>query len=644
MLQSSSAREFNNANNDDGFYCYRTRRSSSNWIDGWLAGASLDETTPLARVLPRGSLDSCTPHRLPCNASTDAPSLRQQIPPQPSALQEAFEKVLLDSHSGGNTAAMANIEGQCVPLRRNTNACSGTLSKRLHLRVYPLLALLIVFLFLLVNLINLGDYGISYDERAGIQRGEETARIIAGEFSGDSQNIQLVGLYMYHPGFYAFLDYETAQALEYFSVAPIPAIHVLNVLMATAGLAILYLLSSRMFNRRIGMLSVLMLALFPRYIANSQYNGKDVPVMVFSVLTFYLLYRAIKLARSFFWIAAGVAFGMSITTKLDSLIILPTFLLACLAAKIYQGRSLPIRILQLVMFIWTSLISVILLWPALWVDPHLIFRALHYFTGEFNVFELYYLGKVYSNDHLPWHYTPLHIVASTPVIVLVFGLIGLIVLTRRYLLKQKVMESSLLFFWIFLPILPRLLGLLLQYGGMRHVFIVMPPLAIVEATGFDFCISKISATYKRTFSGFAFAIACVCWLLFQCEQVHPYEGSYVNELARALTPSKKLAEYFDFYSWCTSMKDDIQWLNKNASVGSRIKVLPIQGVSGLASYYPIRKDLIVNGPGKADFVIELREIPGGHPIGEKPVFSVKCYDTILSDVYRGDVPVPEEDN
>jgi 4-amino-4-deoxy-L-arabinose transferase-like glycosyltransferase len=179
------------------------------------------------------------------------------------------------------------------------------------------------------NLVNLHEYGLSYDEPAGMGRGEETARLFRSLTTGGEVPPNLTAAAPeYHPGFYAFVNYQIARWLTRQGLDPIAAGHVLNVLVAALGLGIVYLLAGRLYGGWVGLWAVLFLALYPRFVAHAHYNGKDVPVMVFTLLTIYLLYLAHERRRGWLWCAAGVALGVAINAKLEALLVLP-MLLGC---------------------------------------------------------------------------------------------------------------------------------------------------------------------------------------------------------------------------------------------------------------------------------------------------------------------------
>jgi 4-amino-4-deoxy-L-arabinose transferase-like glycosyltransferase len=256
-----------------------------------------------------------------------------------------------------------------------------------------------------------------------------------------------------------------------------------------------------------------------------------------------------------------------------------------------------------------------------------------HFTGDFNQFSISYLGKLYPINSLPWHYMGAHILAVTPLPMLLSLLFGASVLLRDWRSRGGPFGASFLIFLILVPLLARLFPGALQYDGMRHVFIVVPPLAIIAGAGFDraMCLTR-SARWGPLLQPILM-VAVPCWLLWQAIGPHPYQGSYLNEAVRIALPPDRLSAYFDFHSWGAPMHHAVRWVNEKAPENA---VLCVPNQRHLLQYYNLRRDLIVVDSGPSDFVMfpswrsDLSET-----FKEEPAFSVQCYGTELFLVYRG---------
>jgi hypothetical protein len=483
--------------------------------------------------------------------------------------------------------------------------------------------------FLIWNLANLHDYGLSYDEPIGMRRGEETTGLFRAFLTGSEPEYNLTyATYQLYPSFYAFLNYQCAEFLKDRGMDPIAAGHILNLLTGTFGLVVLFLFASRLYGERAGAWAVLFLALFPRFAAHAHYNAKDLPVMVFSLLTLYLLYLAYGSRKNILWAAAGISFGLSINAKLDALLIIPVFV-GGWAIHWVQDRSYPLKqaLVHAGMLLYCALVTLFLLWPLLWLDPLLLFKAVNHFSGTFNYFQVSYMGGLYPINEMPWHYMSVHLMAVTPLPMLMFSVIGLGLIFRQIRSKEQTLAAALLLLLLLLPLLIRLFPGALQYGGMRHVFLVVPVLAVAAGLGFCWILDHMRRFRCGSLLSFASIAVVVGWLSWQNFQVHPHQGSYLNEGVRAALPPEKLADYFDFHAWSTPLHHGVKWLNANAPEGATVHV-PNQRY--LVMHYRLRSDLIVTESGPADFIM--------FPIWRKdlsaklrnpPVYAVQCYGADL---------------
>ncbi|HEY1787955.1 MAG TPA: glycosyltransferase family 39 protein, partial [Verrucomicrobiae bacterium] len=270
-------------------------------------------------------------------------------------------------------------------------------------------AVAIAVAFFLVNLAQIGRYGLSWDEPNAMERGRETVALVIGTIwpaSGMENGYMPEGIHR-HPSFYATCNYGVSLALtKWFGWHPIPAGHFLNLLTASAGLVALFYLATLLFGPAAGLVAEIFVVLFPRFIANAQYNEKDVPLMVFGTLALLLLYVAASRGTVRYWILAGLGVAVAVTTKLDGLFVLPIFLVPWLARILWSDNRVK-ELRNLGWFLGATTIFVYLLWPEMWADPLHLFNSVSNFAqgwAEEPTITLGYLGHDYPDTQLPWHY------------------------------------------------------------------------------------------------------------------------------------------------------------------------------------------------------------------------------------------------
>ena len=494
-------------------------------------------------------------------------------------------------------------------------------------------AITIAVCFFVINLTQIGRYGLSWDEPSVMARGRETVGLVGGMIwpaSGNGSDYEPNGLDL-HPSFYATCDYLVSLALtQWFGWQAIPAGHFLNLLVASAGLVVLFYLGALLFNPVVGLVAEIFMVLFPRFIAHAHFNEKDMPVMVFGTLALLLLNVADRKGRVRYWILAALGVAVAATTKLDGLFVLPIFLVPWLVKTLRSDNWLA-EWRNPGWFFGATAVFIFLLWPELWKDPLHLFHSVSRFTGGWGwtPSHIPYLGHNYPSNHLPWHYNVLQFIAVTPVILLLAAGAGMVWSLRRLFLRQDSFKHGLLWCWILFPVVPRMLPGIVRYDGMRHIFLIAPAVALMAGLG----IARLLAYWRgragyRLVAPIAFC-AAIIWSGWQILECHPYEGFYLNEAVRAVIPGPKLARYFDFYGWGTLNTQGVEWVNAHAPFHASVAM---GGFSFLLDSLG-REDLQSVDRDKADYVF--RWWNAGPPVHshDPPVFCLRCYGANILRVY-----------
>ena len=495
-------------------------------------------------------------------------------------------------------------------------------------------AITIAVAFFVINLTQIGRYGLSWDEPNGMERGRETVALVIGTLwpaSGRENDYKPDDEIHNHPSFYATGDYGVSLALtKWFGWRPIPAGHFFNLLTASVGLVALFHLGKLLFNPGVGLGAEIFMVFFPRFIAHAHFNGKDVPVMVTGTLALLLLNVAARRGQVRYWILAGLGVAVAVNTKLDGLFVLPIFLVPWLIRSLRSDHRLA-ELRNLGWFLGATAVFIYLLWPELWTDPLHLFRSASTFAGVWRPGEITYLGHTYPHNHLPWHYDVMQFIAVTPLILLLAAGAGMAWSLRELLLRRDSFKHGLLWCWILFPVLPRMLPGIVRYNGMRHIFLITPAVAIMAALGVEHLLAcwRGRAGYKLA------PIACcgvIVWSGWQIVECHPYEGFYLNEAVRAVVPGPKLDDYFDFNGWGTIYTPGVEWINAHA---------PFHASVSMGSFFPpflvsqgLREDLETSPDmDKADYVLGWWNGAGPAGFPDTPAFCLRCYGVNILCVY-----------
>ncbi len=496
-------------------------------------------------------------------------------------------------------------------------------------------AIAIAVVFFVINLTQIGRYGLSWDEPNGMDRGRETVALVVGTIwpASDQEDDYLHDGIHRHPSFYATCNYGISQAMtHWFGWKSIPAGHFLNLLTASAGLVGLFYLGTLLFNPTVGLVAEIFMVFFPRFIANAHYNAKDVPEMIFGTLALLLLIVAARKGQVRYWILAGLGTAVAVTTKLDGLFVLPIFLVPWLVTCLWSENRLA-NLRNAGWFLCATAVFIYLLWPELWTDPLHLFQSVSSFAGgwpEEPTISLGYLGHNYPDTHLPWHYDVMNFIAVTPLILALAAVTGMAWSLWCLLHRQDSFKHGLLWCWILFPVLPRMLPGIIKYDGMRHIFLIVPAVAIMGGLGIAQLLGRWRgrAAYKLAPIAFCGAIVWSGWQILEC---HPYEGFYLNEAVRAVVPGPKLVHYFDFLGWGTPYTQGVEWVNAHVPFQASVST---EQYPYFLDFEGLREDLTISDDrDQADYALGCWN--GKAPAGfhNPPAFCLRCYGANIMCVY-----------
>jgi hypothetical protein len=184
-----------------------------------------------------------------------------------------------------------------------------------------------------------------------------------------------------------------------------------------------------------------------------------------------------------------------------------------------------------------------------------------------------YLGEYYTCGETPWHYIPVWIAISTPLLYLglffigVFALIGDVFRNRKrssQLLDKT--QGPLILLWFFVPPLGSILLGVCTFNEFRHLFFIYPALLLIGLRGFLAISGAANKIRGRAYSMAAKIILAAVMLAglgrvaFFMVRNHPHENVYFNRLAGRDMAS--VARKFELDYWGLSYKQGLEYLLK----------------------------------------------------------------------------------
>ena len=422
------------------------------------------------------------------------------------------------------------------------------------------------------------DYGIPWDESIQTQIGALNFRYL---FRGDH------ALLSFSDRFYGAIF--EVPLLWVSARLSIPR-HLAIFLIFVSGVILFYFLGKRIFhNSWWGLLGAGLLAMSPRIFADSFYNSKDIPFLVAAITaicTLVVLSDALTKKHKW-WIFAAItvmhagASAVFIGTRVAGVMILPLTLLLLMIKIIESPTSWKRALAILLGYLALSVGLTILFWPILWRNP---WRE---FLNAFSMMSKYpfgrivlYEGKYYLPENLPWHYLPVWIGITMPLIVLagipicLIGWIGnLISLIRSEEKGQALLKSASGIFvwfivigWILIPVIAIYLFHSVLYDAWRQMFFIYPAIMLISLHGLSTLYHWMVRTPLRpNVIRFIAGTLLLCGLIepaWFMVRYHPFENVYFNLFAGNPTT---LRQRFELDYWGLSYKQGIDFILANDS-------------------------------------------------------------------------------
>ncbi|MCR9201727.1 MAG: glycosyltransferase family 39 protein [Planctomycetaceae bacterium] len=242
-------------------------------------------------------------------------------------------------------------------------------------------------------------------------------------------------------------------------------------------LAMTVLVLVEFVRRRYGLatavLSAVCFLLMPRVIGHARIAAQETTTTFFwlaaivPLLTWWTKDRPPTLRQT---LVSGVLFGLLMAAKIQAVFVPPVLLVFSLVRHRHRA------IVPLAVWGVTGFVVFFVLWPWLWLDP--VEHLLQYIvkTKERPTLYVWYLGRRYADQQVPFHYPFVMLLATTPLaVVLGFGWR----LVQRKLDRVEVLSLATVVFPLCVFALPGTP----VYDSARLFLVVTPLLAFLSARG-----------------------------------------------------------------------------------------------------------------------------------------------------------------
>jgi len=397
-------------------------------------------------------------------------------------------------------------------------------------RLFVRLAAPAAALALLVAMIALSrDFGATWDERALQKLGEQLWDFYHGRLSRHDIITGFDQSFGHNLIYGVFVDFVSVAAQHVIRDDLWIVRHYVNAVFGWSGVVFAFLMASHLFGRRAGWLAALLLITMPRYFAESMNNPKDLPFAVLMLGAFYFIVTIAPRAPFLSWpraVALGAIIALALNVRSMGLVLLgysgAALAVALAASRDWSPRALAAAAVRMAAVTLIALLGSGAFWPWAQESPltrpfEAFFTASGFNWGNPSLF----MGRDLAAANLPWYYLPTWIAITVPVGVL----LGLLLSVPR-LVRLNVSRVQLAAVWLFVlvPSAYVILRHLTLYDGIRHVFFIVPPLAVIAAAGWDFML-RAADRRRQVLVALALAAVVAEPVLFQIRN-HPNQAAY----------------------------------------------------------------------------------------------------------------------
>ena len=426
---------------------------------------------------------------------------------------------------------------------------------------------IVVILFVLMTAFGLlvtPDYGMPWDELTEIRvlgtNVREYAGLILGadakpvqsstglEFLDVSENVDIDhGQSVYYPFAPAlFANYGEGGARTLMLLW-----HGYTFLIFMTGVCAIYFIASYLLrNWKYGITASLLLYLSPRFFAESHYNNKDIMAMVMILWCLWFAIRFIEKktvgSAVLFALFGALATNMRVTGLAFFGLCGVLYLVTISVRREWSIKAFLLGIVALIGFV----AFYAALTPGLWNDPSKFIQYVYSRSSNFSDWPGYVFYMGYTQRPVPWHYIPVMIAITTPLLVLVLMIFGnLTALISSFRTKsksffageQKYFGMMLVFVWAFLGF--AMITRPILYDSWRHFYFLYGILLLLAVYGLKTLVDLLNAKWKWVAVG---AVgAQILAMLVMVILSHPFQFVYYNALAGSNPGAKYDLDYWN---------------------------------------------------------------------------------------------------
>ena len=409
---------------------------------------------------------------------------------------------------------------------------------------------IILILFFIIGIFSVKDYGISYDELEYRQQGfivlnhigkkifpEKIAKIkeernldypTFEKYFGEIKNN-----FKFQHTLYALVEYIfQKKELEKKNIYTLR--HYLNFFVFFISVIYFYKVLRIFFSREESLIGMIFYFLMPRIFANSFYNPNDIFFLVLIIINFYYAMLYLVKGKTKYLFLMSIFTALAFNVRIIGIYIYLLFLAIYFIKNFYNLKNFNLKII-LTQFFFTFFI-IFLITPQLWDNPFYNFFDLFFGQLKYSAINpsILFANKIYEAKNLPWYYLITWILISTPLIVIILFLIGLIRIFSFSSLNFNFKKNLLIYFsfiCLFCPLIANIIFKPNIYNGWRQFYFLWPFILIIAIFGINYFFkSKLKV---RNFS-LVILLLSMTYLGYWNVKYHPFQNVFYNSITKYL--------------------------------------------------------------------------------------------------------------
>ncbi|MCK9196066.1 MAG: hypothetical protein M0P16_03705 [Syntrophales bacterium] len=447
-------------------------------------------------------------------------------------------------------------------------------------RIYVLIFFLV---YLAIGVSVYKDYGLSWDEPTHREIASVTAKYLTSflmpgfhfqefastpplaEYSASQYGV-IFDLPMYVAD--VLLGYNGAMPEAYYMR------HLCTFLLFYISVVFFYLIVRNRFESwALGLTACFFLILSPRIFAESFY-GKDVVFLSLFIISIYFFIRYLNRKTLVNSLLFALATALVVDQRITGIFIPFLAVFVTGIDEMKAGRTfnnLHKRLFPLFIYLTSFSFFMVLFWPYLWESPVRNFINAFWGMNRFPIsYYVLYLGTFIRSTEVPWHYIPLWILITTPIIYTFFFLIGFFLSIQGMIKNRNKLYSNDKerqdFLFILLFVVPLAAVIVLNsalYDGWRHLYFIYAPFLLIAMTGATRLLGLIEESHSSRERCAAFFIVAVIVLSmittsYQMIRYHPFQNVYFNTLA-----GNNVGQTFELDYWGLSFRQGLEYIVKS---------------------------------------------------------------------------------